>query len=131
MCACVVLAEEAEEEEEEENFDVIRVTAEDVPQAFTHFTYRHTHRKFMVCDLQGVLDMHSSPPLFELTDPVIHYKSDHGRSHVFGRTDRGLNGMHDFFRTHMCSDLCRALNRRWVRKHRSNTDSTSRQQYER
>merc|ERR1712203_573358 len=26
----------------------------DIPQAFSHFTYRHTNRKCLVCDLQGV-----------------------------------------------------------------------------
>jgi hypothetical protein len=92
----------------------LRIVAEDVPQAFSHFTYRQTRRKMLVCDLQGVLTTAGSPHLFELTDPVIHYSSGTGRSNVFGRTDRGRKGIHDFFRTHRCSALCRALNRRWL-----------------
>eukprot|EP00959_Pyramimonas_sp_CCMP1952_P030089 630848-Pyramimonas_sp.AAC.1 len=71
----------------------------------------------MVCDLQGVLNTASSPPVFELTDPVIHYCSDKGRSNVFGRTDRGVAGMQSsFLKTHKCTELCRALRRTW--KHR-------------
>merc|ERR1712167_318467 len=82
----------------------------DVPQAFTHFTYVASNRKKMVCDLQGVLDMETQfPPMFEFTDPCIHYASMHNRSHVFGRTDRGRKGMREFFETHKCNALCKAL----------------------
>eukprot|EP00241_Pyramimonas_parkeae_P004104 CAMPEP_0114246224 /NCGR_PEP_ID=MMETSP0058-20121206/12339_1 /TAXON_ID=36894 /ORGANISM="Pyramimonas parkeae, CCMP726" /LENGTH=673 /DNA_ID=CAMNT_0001359377 /DNA_START=223 /DNA_END=2241 /DNA_ORIENTATION=- len=112
---------EIQEEDEEDDsdtecdgtFEHIKIAAEDIPQAFTHFTYRHSQRKMLVCDLQGVLDKNSTPPLFELTDPVIHYRSYHGRKHVYGRTDQGLKGMHSFFKTHKCSELCRALRRTW------------------
>ena len=96
------------EEEAEEVFSI-----EDIPQAFSHFTYRYSKRKLLVCDLQGVLS--SSPPLFELTDPVIHFMSHRKKKNVFGRTDRGWKGRDDFFRTHKCSPLCRMLNRKWVR----------------
>ncbi len=47
--------------------------------------------------------------MFELTDPVIHYKSTKGRRGVYGRTDRGEKGISDFFRTHQCNELCRML----------------------
>ena len=85
----------------------------DIPQAFSHFTYRFTKRKLLVCDLQGVL---SSADGFEFTDPVIHFYSKRGRRNVFGRTDRGKKGVNDFFKTHICGSLCRALNRRWVKR---------------
>ena len=81
----------------------------DVPQAFTHFTYHCTNRKYMVCDLQGVLNTAVSPPLYELTDPAIHYKSMHGRTNVYGRSDRGVQGMVAFMKTHTCSALCHRL----------------------
>lgn len=81
----------------------------DVPQAFTHFTYRLTQRRRMVCDLQGVLDRTRQPPVFELTDPCIHYSSRTGRKMVFGRTDQGQKGMHKFFKSHTCNPLCVAL----------------------
>ena len=109
--------EESEEDsedkcDEQENGESFCVT--DIPQAFSHFTYRYTRRKLLVCDLQGVLS--TSPPLFELTDPVIHFISHRKRTNIFGRTDRGWKGRNDFFRTHKCSPLCDMINHRWVRK---------------
>ena len=92
----------------------IPIRPEDIPQAFSHFTYRFTKRKLLVCDLQGVLSSGTTPE-FEFTDPVVHFNSN-SRRNVFGRTDRGYEGIKDFFKTHKCSPLCGALNRRWVRK---------------
>ncbi len=58
----------------------------------------------MVCDLQGCFDRER----FELTDPCMLSKV--GRSESgYGRTDRGLHGLVDFFRTHKCTPLCKAL----------------------
>ena len=59
----------------------------------------------MVCDLQGCFDRERG---FELTDPCMLSKV--GRSESgYGRTDRGLHGLVDFFRTHKCTPLCKAL----------------------
>ena len=33
---------------------------------------------------------------------------------MYGRTDMGRKGMHKFFQTHKCSELCRMLRRRWL-----------------
>jgi len=90
----------------------------DYLQAFTHFTYRFTNRKVLVCDLQGVFKHDDTPPLFELSDPAIHYSSRTGRTRVFGRTDLGINGIKHFFRTHQCNGICKSLelsrkNRNW------------------
>jgi hypothetical protein len=111
------------EAEDEENTaaalgPVYRIRDADIPQAFSHFTYRYTRRKSLVCDLQGVLSPQTStsPPVFEFTDPVIHYKSSRGRRHVFGRTDRGHKGITEFFKTHECSELCKMLNSRWLKR---------------
>jgi hypothetical protein len=110
--------EEADSDEEDapQPDDDDEICIDDIPQAFSHFTYRYTHRKVLVCDLQGVLNLNPTSPCFEFTDPVIHFKSRHGRSNVFGRTDRGPKGVEDFFKSHKCSPLCRALNRRWVKR---------------
>ena len=89
----------------------------DIPQAFSHFTHLYTGRRQLVCDLQGVLSFppaSGKTPLFEFTDPVIHYVSRTGRKNVFGRTDRGKKGIHDFFKTHECTELCRMLDKKWV-----------------
>lgn len=94
----------------------IHIADNDIPQsAFSHFTYRYTKRKLFVCDLQGVLTTAPSAT-FQFTDPVIHYRSSAGRKHVFGRTDRGKKGISAFFQTHECSDLCKMLNKRWVKR---------------
>lgn len=107
--------EDDDELEDEGEAEATPICIEDIPQAFSHFTHRYTKRKLLVCDLQGVLS--SSPrPQFEFTDPVVHFSSRTGRRNVFGRTDRGWQGINDFLKTHKCSPLCDALNRRWVRK---------------
>lgn len=119
--AIVELDEDEEDSEEDDDDSEAElggdeiINIDDIPQAFSHFTYRYTGRRVLVCDLQGVLS--ESPPLFELTDPVIHFKSHRRpRGKKFGRTDHGRDGIIDFFRTHECSPLCRMLNRRWVRR---------------
>lgn len=88
-------------------------TAECYLQAFSHFSYRYSKRSMLICDLQGVLSADvegrkkdECEGVFELTDPVIHYKSRSGRRHVYGKTDFGKKGMHKFFETHLCNDVC-------------------------
>lgn len=85
-------------------------------QAFSHFSHVYTRHKMLVCDLQGVLTSHQSAGgetrrggVFELTDPVIHYSSNSGRDQVYGNTDLGKEGTHNFFKTHKCNDVCRLL----------------------
>lgn len=88
-------------------------TPECYVQAFSHFSYRNSSRKMLVCDLQGVQSRSAVDEdragVFELTDPVIHYRSKSGRRQVYGRTDLGKKGMHRFFKTHKCNDVCRLL----------------------
>ena len=115
--------EETEEEDSEEDSEAdyftplaamgltkLKVAHADVPQAFTHFTFQDSGGQMLVCDLQGVFERKMTPPTFLLTDPVIHFASRHGgRAHKYGRTDRGMAGMRDFFRTHECNALCHAM----------------------
>jgi len=83
-----------------------KILDRDVVQAFTHWTYFYSKRKFMVCDLQGELTLAGSEPVFELTDPCIHSK--YGKR--YGATDKGEKGMHEFFKTHQCNPACELLN---------------------
>jgi len=62
-----------DDEENDGEQDGESICLADIPQAFSHFTYRYTKRKLLVCDLQGVLS--GTSPLLELTDPVIHFRS--------------------------------------------------------
>ena len=82
-----------------------RVLEGDIPQAFTHFSYKWTKRDEMVCDIQGELNVKQSPAIFELTDPCIH--SYEGRK--YGRTDKGYHGVELFFKTHQCNAVCKLL----------------------
>lgn len=86
---------------------------EDIPQAYSHFTYLASNREFLICDLQGVLNTAVRPSVFELTDPAAHYSKMTNRKD-YGRTDRGEQGIEDFFKTHTCSNLCRMLLKRWI-----------------
>ena len=120
ILAVVVEEDEHDDESEDEiapqvimsRFAVQRaVSHDDYPQAFSHFSYWHSNRKHLVCDLQGVLDTSRTPPVFELTDPVVHCKnsSREDQRHLYGRTDHGRKGMTNFFKTHICNNLCAAL----------------------
>lgn len=105
--------QDSEDDEGEETDDSF--TVKDVPQAYSHFTYMCTGRKLLVCDLQGVLNTNSGRPVFEMTDPAIHYKERTNRQD-FGRTDLGLEGIFAFLRTHKCSGLCQMLMRQWIKE---------------
>lgn len=96
----------------------------DYIHAFTHFTYLFTNKRLMVCDLQGVYNSNMVPPVFELTDPAIHYKSKTGKNNVYGRTDAGEEGIALFFKTHHCNHVCKLMqlsrkNKHWKRTWKS------------
>ena len=92
----------------------------DIPQTFSHYTYRFGQRQHLVCDLQGnsssIERNGVKVPVFELTEPCIHSKikcncEDRGRRcpHRFGATDKGEEGMRSFFKTHQCNAVCEVL----------------------
>ncbi|KAL7471353.1 hypothetical protein ACHAXS_011667 [Conticribra weissflogii] len=115
-----VESEGGDEEDEEYAPRLDAIDPSDYLQAFSHFTYRYTNKRVLVCDLQGIFNTDAVPPTIELTDPAIHYASTKGRRMVFGRTDKGKPGMNTFFRTHKCSNICKYLqlsakNKKWNR----------------
>lgn len=73
-------------------------------QAFSHWTYHVTSGRLMVVDLQGV----KVDRAYLLTDPALH--CDDLLRFRETRTNLGVKGMHQFFRTHVCSDVCLKLN---------------------
>jgi Mg-chelatase subunit ChlD len=95
---------------------------EDFAQAFSHFTYVRSKGQLMVVDLQGTLQVQSivksrkvlKTKEFVFTDPAIH-KRKRAMGHQFlrqlnlGRTNRGREGMNDFWETHVCNDACRVF----------------------
>ena len=65
--------------------------------AFSHWTYDSTGGFLNVVDLQGV----DRKDKYILTDPVINCLEPR-----FGRTNLGQIGMKQFFKTHVCGDVC-------------------------
>ena len=72
-------------------------------QAFSHWTYEKTAGRLMVVDLQGV----KSGDTYLLTDPALH--CDDLLRFRATRTNLGVKGMQEFFRTHLCSEICSTL----------------------
>ena len=121
----LIIIEEGSEDEDDDNegrdeayadpnISKISFTPSQVAQAFSHYSYKQSDRKRLVCDLQGVYD--ETKNMLQFSDPVIHYynpqRSD--RRCVHGRTDRGYEGIKDFFSTHSCFEqghLCPMLTR--------------------
>ena len=80
--------------------EVNRIIDDDIPQAFSHWSYNYTKGELLVCDLQGELRQD-----FCLTDPAI----SSSRQRMYGDTDLGKVGQKRFFETHQCNPLCRIL----------------------
>jgi len=72
-----------------------------VAAAFSHFSYDTTDGDELCVDVQGCG--------LKWTDPQLH-----SRAREFGPGDLAANGMKLFFRSHRCTDLCRALRLRQV-----------------
>jgi hypothetical protein len=112
------IIEESDEDDDDDDGDfssgrgrddcgLAMIEIDDIPQAFSHFTYEYSNRKKLVCDLQGVWNADDG---FVLTDPVIHHVSpEEGRKHRNGATDKGFEGVKKFFTTHQCNALCTKL----------------------
>ena len=122
-----IIQEGSEDDEDEEDSDSsdqgnaygnkskVTFTPTQVAQAFSHFSYLHSDRKRLVCDLQGVYDAGTNR--LQFSDPVIHYYNPQRteRRCVHGRTDRGREGIQDFLSTHSCQEqgnnLCQMVTR--------------------
>eukprot|EP00475_Leptophrys_vorax_P015442 TRINITY_DN21783_c0_g2_i1.p1 TRINITY_DN21783_c0_g2~~TRINITY_DN21783_c0_g2_i1.p1 ORF type:complete len:527 (+),score=112.60 TRINITY_DN21783_c0_g2_i1:50-1582(+) len=99
-------------ESQKDDASLTNVVPSDFLQAFSHWTYIHTNRDRLVCDLQGIFD--ADLRCFTLTDPVIHTRkkvfASNGRQIMaMGPTDLGEKGMNLFFDSHACNDVCRRL----------------------
>ena len=93
--------ESNEEETNDHEMDADRIIDDDVPQAFSHWSYQYTYGDLLICDLQGEL----KTDYFCLTDPAINSKT----KGLYGLTDRGKCGQKRFFQGHQCNPLCRML----------------------
>jgi len=77
-------------------------TTDEMPQAFSHFTWEASNQKILVCDIQGVDDLY--------TDPQIHSIDGEG----FGSGNMGFSGIRKFFESHKCNGVCRSMELRKV-----------------
>jgi hypothetical protein len=97
------------------NYNMIRPGAEarekmlvELCVAFSHFSYVHSGKHLMVCDLQGSITADSKgKKTLLLTDPAIH-SVDKPR---FGKTNLGEAGFEAFFKRHKpeSNQFCQAL----------------------
>jgi hypothetical protein len=102
----MAVLEESDEDESEDDDEAAPIHIDDIPQAFSHFSYEFSSGRQLVCDLQGVWN---SDDGFVLTDPVVHYVCTTGKRHTNGATDKGLQGVKKFFETHVCCALCKKM----------------------
>ncbi|CAD7973227.1 unnamed protein product [Amoebophrya sp. A120] len=75
-------------------------------ECFSHFTYEESGGSLMVTDLQGVASQ-GRDLCWTLTDPQV-LSQEPGRE-LYGRADRGPQGMTEFFSRHKCNEMCRRL----------------------
>lgn len=86
------------------------LSAEDFPQAFSHWSFAKSQNQLLVVDLQGMLQTNDDGTReFLLTDPAIHNRISASRLGGFGQTDRGKKGIAAFWKTHVCTDACKLL----------------------
>jgi len=70
-------------------------------QAFSHFTFELSEHEFVIVDLQGV----NNYDIYHISDPSIQSKIE-GK---YGLTDRGEEGIRDYFAVHQCNKYCKNL----------------------
>ena len=96
-----IFEEDEEEGDEDEEGEDDRIEISEIPQCFSHFSWSVSDGQQLVCDVQGIWNEVDG---FLLTDPVIH---DVRKKN--GMTDRGRNGIDNFFKSHICGPLCQRL----------------------
>lgn len=101
-------------------------SGEELPDAFSHWTWQQTKKKCLVCDLQGCKKDDrdipksakkkkgiESTPYYLFTDPAIN-SSD---KHAGGIMDLGDAGIETWFYYHKCNSLCKRMGldtERWI-----------------
>lgn len=75
-------------------------TSDTLAQAFTHFTWKASGRRIMICDIQGVGDVY--------TDPSIQCEQEETPELAEKSCNWGGEAVHTFFRQHRCSVHCRS-----------------------
>ena len=74
------------------------LTTDIIPPALSHFSWKISSGRLMLCDIQGVDCTY--------TDAQIH---SNVTSMTFGRGDYREVGMRKFFENHECNEICKML----------------------
>lgn len=69
-------------------------------EAFAHLTYHRSNGELVLCNLEGVQDDRG----FCLKTPCIH-----SLSQEYGNSDQGVQGIHEFFKHHVCNNMCKDM----------------------
>jgi len=80
----------------------------DLPQTFSHFTYIHSGRKLVICDIQGCY--YPGKREFLMTDPACNKIPVQGEAREFGESNLGEKGLNEFFAHHRCNQFCYEMN---------------------
>ncbi len=99
------------DEDEDEDAETVEefIPMYDVPQAFSHYSYKDPVKEgdashtCLICDIQGTWNPYDG---FNFTDPAVHTLHNKGNR---GSTDKGTEGIKKFFETHKCNTLCKKL----------------------
>ena len=97
---------EDEDEDEDDSYYADTTDMEEVPQAFSHWSHYVSsleRQPQLICDLQGFVD--APRKKFTFIDPVIHSR----KRGTFAKTDHGQQGIDNFYSSHTCGALCRAI----------------------
>jgi hypothetical protein len=81
--------------------DSSMIMANQVAQAFSHWTYQYTlacQENVLVCDIQGDNYCYTDPTVCTM-DP----------SPLYGKSNMRKKGFENFFRTHECNAICKSL----------------------
>jgi Alpha-kinase family len=89
----------------------------------------------LVCDLQGVFDEHHNALI--LSDPSVHsyYSDQPDRKHIYGETDCGQDGHHNFFKTHyschgtLCDLVIRGYKKPWLHRQGNQEDDNCEEKF--
>jgi len=79
------------------------LTEDATAQAFSHFSYEHSGRRFICLDVQGVGPTEHHAEIYTDVAIVTHTLG------TMGYTDTGIECVKTFFNTHVCNDVCRQL----------------------
>ncbi|EKX33932.1 hypothetical protein GUITHDRAFT_147562 [Guillardia theta CCMP2712] len=81
-------------------------TGDELPQAFSHFSWEASNGQLLIVDIQGVANFYTDPQV-HIDRAFCQIHSQDGQS--FGQGNLGMKGIESFLSTHTCNSICRSL----------------------